>query len=261
MMGLFFMFIILCTIGVEVRALQNLYRHLKFQSRGQPASCPRLYRSYRSLNRQFVSVLKSFDESYLTTKAPFYNEISARCVDFKVVASAVQNFIRTERGKIMCMGMFSTDIQEINQSYRQISQLTPHLSFIPLNSALKLTGFLQRIERNQDPATKEELLQLVQDVQSIKQLRDYFVFAASSLPLFSDITNSLKLPPEFLLKFQDCFDDDGKLNGIKYPSLQKLRDKAWRVENSILQSLRSFCSSMEMQHRLVDMYVSMIFLF
>lgn len=210
------------------------------------------------------SMINSFKDKYSNTAlnipAQFMVNITERtttCLDFQVVLDAVKDNTITAIGPKLIDVMnyensLHTDINIINENYALVDQLIPNMAMIPLHNSMNVWPVLTAIELNTSPPESDELAHFAGIIEEIVTLYKYMIESSDKFTLFASITSSMKLPTALIETFTDAFDDDGNLNGNKYPTIKKLRSDANALKSKIITTIKRLLNSQDMKEKLAD---------
>lgn len=148
---------------------------------------------------------------------------SNSCLDWKIIVDALIDNTVTVLGAEVCMHRSSASAEVVNMNYAMVDQLSAHLAFLPLRTSMNVWIVLNKLELNMSPPEQEDLFAFNEHIEQIMTLQEFFEFNKDSLSLFTNTTNNLLLPEDFISVMKGAFDDQGNLNAEKYPILQRLR--------------------------------------
>jgi dsDNA-specific endonuclease/ATPase MutS2 len=133
-----------------------------------------------------------------------------------------------------------------------IDQLYNHIAMLPLRNNMNVYPVLNAIEYNLSPPEREDLYLFTMQIEQIIELYEYMILHHDKLDLFVDLTGQLVLPRELSDMFVESFDDQGELNGEKFPVLKKLRTEIEGLRGKIIQTLKTMLQSFDMREKLAD---------
>jgi dsDNA-specific endonuclease/ATPase MutS2 len=174
------------------------------------------------------------------------------CLDFQIILDALCNNTVTILGRSLCRQKQGHDSFIIRQEYSMIDQLYNHIAMLPLRNNMNVYPVLNAIEYNLSPPEREDLYLFTMQIEQIIELYEYMILHHDKLDLFVDLTGQLVLPRELSDMFVESFDDQGELNGEKFPVLKKLRTEIEGLRGKIIQTLKTMLQSFDMREKLAD---------
>ena len=174
------------------------------------------------------------------------------CLDFEVITDALRNLTVTQYGRTIASERVSASSTEVNAQYSRVEELSPHVEMLPIRSAMNIWPIMSAIEFNTAPPSQEDLAYFTHSIEEVNEVRQFLVENQKSITLFNAELEDLVLPEELTDAFLEAFDDDGNLNGAKYPVIGKLRKEMLTIRGQIVQTMNSLLRSQLMKDKLAD---------
>ena len=180
------------------------------------------------------------------------SERTTSCLDFDVILRAMRERAVTVLGKNLSGLQAATSAPECVTNYARVEQMFASLEYFPLRTDMNVEPLLRTIEMNSSPPEKRDLAKFSENIETIEELLLYFEENKERLNLLLDLSARMKLPDELLSVFTNAFDDEGNLNGEKYPEIMRLRKEISSFKTRILQIIQSLLKSQDMKEKLAD---------
>jgi DNA mismatch repair protein MutS2 len=180
------------------------------------------------------------------------SERTTSCLDFDVILRALRERAVTVLGKNLSGLQAATSAAECVTNYARVEQMFASLEYFPLRTDMNVEPLLRTIEMNSSPPEKRDLAKFSENIETIEELLLYFEENKERLNLLLDLSSRMKLPNELLSVFTNAFDDEGNLNGEKYPEIMRLRKEISSFKSRILQIIQSLLKSQDMKEKLAD---------
>jgi len=107
---------------------------------------------------------------------------------------------------------------------------------------------------NQPKAPSADREELIEFASYLEEISDIFSFLDENpnLLLFKDLSRRMKLPSSLLYIFKDSFDDEGELNGEKFPIIGDLKRQASLLKTKIENIMKNLLRSNDMRDKIAD---------
>ena len=203
----------------------------------------------------FRAVLRKFqgEISFLHSNI---NDVSVdartlECLDFQVILDHLVESAVTVQGKRIVTERAKKSATEANLAYSMVESLSYQLNVIPLRTSINVFSVLRQIESGMSPEI-EELAEFSGVIEDIIELHEYFRNNEEKLNLFSDLTHQMALPKQLISSFDKAFDENGELNGEKFPIIGQLRRDVTLIRGRIMQIMQNLLRTNDMREKLAD---------
>ena len=178
-------------------------------------------------------------------------ERTMECLDIGVILDELRSLAVTTTGKSMMANHIFDSEEECRSAYSKVEQLIPHCSMLPIRSELDALSAIERIE-GVGTLEKEDLALFSLIVEEIQEIKQYLEDNVEALPLFDDISKRLELPYALIDVFEGAFDDQGNLDGAKFPELGRLRTQESGLKSRIISTIKQIANDPAMRDKVAD---------
>ena len=154
-------------------------------------------------------------------------------------------------GKESVTGSICETVEEVNLEYAMVEELTSQLGLIPLTSSINIWPLLRQLKMGTPPEIGD-LAEFGSIIEEISSVRDFLISNEDKLPLFSDLSHQMRLPEEVVTIFDEAFDEEGDLNGDKYPILGEFKKEIAALKIKIANTMKSLLQDQTLRDKLAD---------
>ncbi|RZL28204.1 MAG: hypothetical protein EOP64_05220 [Sphingomonas sp.] len=177
----------------------------------------------------------------------------------------MQNLTQTSLGRDLLLAKQATSADEARYMYREVEGGGRGLMTWPLTSSISSPlPILLQLEKNSGIPQRDELADFMRDLDQVMGVREYLSEygngcggAGDGLDqalldtdnIYIPYIPPLTLPPDLMHTFHDAFDEDDKLNVVKYPTLREYKVLIDAMHSKIHSILNALISSAEMRDK------------
>jgi len=179
-------------------------------------------------------------------------------MDLHVVQDRLAGLCDTVRAKELARSpCFAENVEEVRRRYKAVEEIWQSADVIPLNDPMDIAPAVAFAARG-NVLELPDLRSIAKALIILATLRDFVQAPVRKerLSQLSQYAEEIDLPFELVDLLSDAFDQDGRLSGVKFPHLKRLRDEVDRLYGSIKNTVGQLMKSTGMSQMVTDEYIA-----
>ncbi len=179
-------------------------------------------------------------------------------LDLHVVQDRLATLCDTVQAKALARSpCFAEDVDEVHRRYKAVEEVWASVEVIPINNPMDVADAISFAARG-NVLELPDLRSIAKALTVLATLRDFLQAPGrvEKMPQLAAYAAGIDLPDELLDLLTDAFDDDGRLSGVKFPQLRRLREEVQRLYGSIKSTVSDLMKSSGMSSMITDEYIA-----